>query len=781
MKRIAALLLLLAFSANALAVSPFKISDIRVEGLQRIAAGTVYSYMPLKKGDTVDDASAQRAIRALYRTGFFSNIELDRDGDILVVKVDERPTIATLSIRGNEKIKTKDLKKGLNNIGLSEGSTFDKLALDRVKKELVSQYYNRGKYNVSVDPHITHLSENRVNIDIEIHEGKSTRIKGINIVGNQAFSDEEIRDDWESSTTNWLSWYTDDDQYSREKVSGDLEKLGDYYLNRGYADFNVSSTQVTVTPDKRKMYLSASVDEGDVYTIGDVKLVGDMVLPEKTLRQFVRVDKGDTFNRQRLQNSADAMKAVLANIGYAFAEVDPLPDVDKDNDTVDITFYIKPGKRVYVRRINFSGNTRTEGEVLRREMRQLEGSWYSQAAIDRSKTRIKQLGYFKDVKIEHNKVPGTDDKVDLSVSVKEQQAGSLQFGLGYSQYAGAIISAKVRQENFLGTGDKFAVGAQTSKYRTNINFQYTNPYITDTGVSLGYNLRYSKTDYGNTNFANYQNSTRAFSTFLGIPISETDRLQAGLGIESNRINLFPTVSPASYVNYQKALGNRTAHTWSFNATYTHETRNAYWAPTRGGIQQLSLDMALPGSTVQYYKAHYRGNHYWPVGGGFVLYLNGEVGYGGTYGSNTYDRSFGSYKAGDSIDFPFWQNYYAGGARDIRGFQTNTLGPRENSGYYGYPTPIGGSFKVLGNAELYLPLPFLKDIRTARVSVFTDVGNVYRDFSSFDADKLRVSYGISLQWQAPVGPLRISYAIPAREQPGDQHYEERFQFTFGTNF
>lgn len=781
MKRVAALILLSALSAKALAVTPFVVSDIRVEGLQRIAAGTVFSYLPIEKGDTLNDASAQQAIRALYRTGFFSDIELEHQGDILIVKVVERPSIAKLDIHGNKAIKTDDLKKGLKSIGLSEGSTFDRLALDRVRKELIQQYYNRGRYNVSVDPHVVRLNNNRVNIDIEIREGETARIKAINIVGNTVFTDKQIRSNFESDTTNWLSWYSKDDQYSREKVSGDLEKLGSYYMDRGYADFAVTSTQVAINPTKRDMYITASIKQGDVYKISDVHLLGDLILPEKTMRQFVFIGKGDTFNRARIQASAKAMKSILANIGYAFADVKPIPKLDKKNHTVDLTFYVKPGQRVYVRRITFSGNTRTEDNVLRREMRQLEGTWYSKAAIERSKTRLKQLGYFKDVKIDHKRVPGTDDEVDLTVTVKEQNAGSLQFGVGYSQYSGTIFTASVSQNNFLGTGDKFSVGVQTSRYYKSLNLRYVNPYVTDSGISVGYNLSYSKTDFGDTNFANYENSTRAFSMFVGIPISESDRLTAGLGLESNRVNLYPFYSPQSYLDYQNALGYKTAHSWTFNTSYTHETRNAYWAPTAGGVQSLSLDVALPGSTVEYWKLYYRGNHYWPVGGGFVLYLNGEIGYGDTYGNQTYSRTFGPNKAGEKVGFPFWQNYFSGGVRDVRGFQDNTLGPRETSGYYYYPTPIGGSFKVLGTAQVFLPIPGLKNVSTARVALFTDVGNVYKDYKSFDASKLRASYGVSLQWQAPIGPLVISYAIPFRDQPGDRHYEERFQFTFGSSF
>ncbi|HEX7341865.1 MAG TPA: outer membrane protein assembly factor BamA [Rhodanobacteraceae bacterium] len=781
MKRVAALILLSALmSANAFAITPFVVSDIRVEGLHRIDAGTVFSYLPIEKGDTLTDASAAQAIKALYQTGFFSDIELEHQGDILIVKVTERPSIAKLSIHGNKAIKTKDLMKGLKSIGLSSGSTFDRLALANVRKELIKQYYNRGHYNVSVDPHVVHLASNRVAIDIEIREGRSARIKEINIVGNTAFTDKQIRKNWESDTSNWMSWYSKDDQYSREKVSGDLEKLGSYYMNRGYADFAVTSTQVAISPNKRNMYITASIHQGKIYKVSGVHLLGKLILPEKTMQEFEFIHKGDTFNRALVQASAKTMQGILSNIGYAFAKVTPIPKLDKTNHTVDLTFYVKPGQRMYVRRIQFSGNTRTEDNVLRRQMRQLEGAWYSKAAIERSKTRLKQLGYFKDVTIKHKRVPGTSDQVDLTVTVKEQNSGSLQFGVGYSQYAGTMFTASVSQRDFLGTGDQFSIGVQTSRYYKAVNLRYVNPYITDDGISVGYNLTYSKTDFGNTDLANYENSTKAFSMFLGFPLSETDQITAGLGIESNRVDLFPVYSPRSYIDYQNALGNRTAHSWTFQSTFTHDTRNAYWAPTAGGLESLNVTAALPGSTVEYWKAFYRGNHYWTIPGNFVLYLQAEIGYGSTYGNKTFSRSFGTDLAGQKIGFPFWQNFFSGGATDVRGFDANSLGPREQTYYY-YPTPIGGAFKVLGTAQVFLPLPFLRNINTARVAVFTDVGNVYQNYSSFDAKTLRASYGLSLQWQSPMGPLVISYAIPFRTQPGDGHYEERFQFTVGNSF
>jgi len=805
MKRIAALILLASLSANAFAFDPFVVSDIRIDGLSRISAGTVYNYLPVAKGDRLTNDEAQRAIRALYQTKFFSDVEMDRDGDILVIKVVERPSIAKLTLRGNKDIKTEDLTKGLKEIGLSEGETFDRLALDNVQQELIRQYYNRGKYNVSVTPHVTQLDRNRVAVEIEIREGKAAKIKELNILGNHAFADKEVRSDFESSTTNWMSWYSKDDQYSREKLSGDLEKLQSYYMDRGYADFGVDSTQVAIAPDKRAMYIDASIKEGEIYKVADVKLLGELILPEKTMRQLVFVKTGETFNRGAIEASTKAIKAVLANIGYAYAKVTPVPKLDKDKRTVDLTLYVEPGQRVYVRRVVFAGNTRTEDNVLRREMRQLEGSWYSQAAIDRSKIRLQRLGYFKKVDIDKKLVPGTQDQVDVSVKVEEQSAGSMQFGVGYSQYSGIILNASVSQNNLFGTGDSFSISGQRSSYQTSIGLNYYNPYLTESGIGIGYNAAYSKTDYGNTDFANYSTSAKSFSSFLGIPITETDSVRLGLGISTNKINLYPGYSPQVLIDYQNEIGNQTVHSWTGTVGWNHDTRNGYWAPTRGGLISASTDIALPGSTVQYWKLSTEINHYWPIGKGFVLYLDGQVGYGKTYGSNGIsDTAFDALKATSVAqdpthiltdmrqDFPFWQNFYAGGVRDVRGFQDNTLGPRicidgstpdksgNCSGGY-YAQPIGGAFKVLGTAELYIPIPGLKDVNTARVSWFVDVGNAYKSYQDFSANTLRASTGVSLHWQAPIGPLIISFAMPFRTQADDGHYEERIQFTFGSTF
>ena len=810
MKRIAALILLASLSANAFAFDPFTISDIRIDGLSRISQGTVFNYLPVSRGDRMTDATAARAIRALYQTKFFSDVEISREGNILIVKVVERPSIAKLTIRGNHDIKTDDLKKGLKSIGLAEGETFDPLAIDNVKQELIHQYYNRGKYSVSVIPHVVRLERNRVAIDLEIREGQVAKIQEINIVGNHAFADKQIRDGFELGTPNWMSWYSKNDQYSQEKLKGDMEKLQSYYMDRGYADFGIDSTQVTISPDKQAMYIAADVKEGEIYKIADVKLLGTLVLPESTLRQLVFVKPGEVFNRAAIEASTKAIKALLANVGYAYAKVTPYPKLDKDKRTVDLTLYIEPGQRVYVRRVIFQGNTLTEDNVLRREMRQFEGSWYSQAALDRSKIRLQQLVFFKKLDIDKKKVPGTDDQVDVTVKVEEHSAGSLQFGVGYSQYAGLILSASVSERNLFGTGDSVSVSGSRSTYQTNYNLNYYNPYLTDNGVGIGYNATYSKTDFGNVDnsqFANYSTSQRAFSTYLGFPITDFQSLRAGIGLSSNKVNSIPGYTPQQLIDYQNEIGHYTIHSAIGTLGWSMDTRNGYWAPTRGGMMSLNSEVALPGSTVKYWKLTAQANHYWPVGHGFVLYLNGLVGYGQTYGHNGISDSALTALQQASVaadpthvitdmrnEFPFWNNFYSGGVTDVRGFQDNTLGPRICSGvsqssstgncggsYYYYAQPIGGALKVLGTAELYLPLPFLKDVNTARVSWFVDVGNAYKDWRSFDASTLRASTGLSLHWQAPIGPMIINFALPIRTQTGDGHYEERIQFTFGSTF
>jgi outer membrane protein insertion porin family len=804
MKRVAALILFAALSAPmaAYAFQPFTVSDIRIEGLQRIAAGTVLSYLPVEPGQTMTDATAQKAIQALFKTGFFNDVELEQQGSILIVKVQERPSIASITVHGNKDIKSDQLLKGLKSAGLAEGQTFDRLTLDQVQQQLVAQYNDRGKYNVEIEPHVTNLDRNRVAIDIEIHEGKAAKIQEINIVGNRTFTDDQIRKDWESGTPNWTSWYSNNDQYSREKLSGDLTKLSSYYLDRGYADFNISSAQVTISPNKRSIYIAAGIHEGDIFKVSDIHLLGTLVLPEAALRKVLRIKPGEIFDRHSIELSSDAITDVLSNIGYAFAKVSPIPKVDEKDHTVDLTFFVDPGPRVYVRRINFKGNTRTQDQVLRREMRQFEGSWYSQAAIDRSKVRLQRLGYFSDVSIDTAKVPGTTDQVDLNVKVTEESSGQFQFGVGYSQVSGIILSTSVSNNNFLGSGNTVSATFSKSLFLKQYQVSFFDPYLTDSGIGIGYSASVLQLNQGEQNIASYLSDTDAFSTYLSFPISETDSINAGIGINKTRLDLIPGYTPQMFFDQINKIGHYTIHSAPLTLSYSHDTLNKFFKPTRGGLQQVSAEIGLPGGTVPYYKLTLTSSDYFQLPFGFVGHLSGTLGYGKAYGSKDISVKYADTDGViRTMSFPFFQNFYAGGVRDVRGFEDNTLGPRICSGLIGAdgkadPTalstngycaggysyqaqPIGGAFKVLGSAELVLP--FFKDNNKARISLFADTGNVYSSYSAFQASDLRASVGISLQWIAPVGPIVINLAQPVRDKPGDKPFEERLQFYFGRTF
>jgi outer membrane protein insertion porin family len=819
MKRIAALVLLACLTARVHAFEPFVASDIRIDGLQRISAGTVFTYLPVEKGDRITEERMQQAIRALYKTGFFTDVQVARQNDILVITVQERPAISKIQLKGNKDLKTEDLLKGLKQIGLAEGEPFDRLSLDRVTQELTRQYYNRGKYNVTVEPKVINLDRNRIELSINIAEGKVSKIKQINVVGNHAFSEDEIRDDFESDTTNWTSWYSKDDQYSREKLSGDLEKLNSFYLDRGYVDFNIESTQVSISPDKRAMYVTANVTEGEVYKLAAIKLTGNLVLTEEDMNRLVVIKPGEVFSRQKLEKSAQQMTGVLANIGYAFAQVTPIPTVNREARTVDINFFINPGKRVYVRTIAFKGNHTTQDEVLRREMRQLEGAWYSQAAIDRSKVRLQRLGYFKKVEITTPKVPGTDDQVDVAVNVEETSSGAFTFGVGYSQVYGLVLSTSVSQNNFLGTGDRASVTISKSDFVTRYQMSYFQPYLTTSGIGLGYDLTYSKLDQQQANLANYLSNTGAFSTYLSVPVTESDAVNLQLGVSKTQIltggrrvvtdvNGNPIIdengnkeyqdyywSPDPIVNYIKELNHNTFHEWTITTSWAHDTRNKYFNPTHGSLQQFSAEVALPGSTVEYYKLIYKYAQYIPITRGITFEGSATVGYGNTY------------RDADGINpvtgaplkvsgLPFFENFYAGGVSDVRSFRDNTLGPyalapgcTTLSNVY-CRQPLGGNLKTSASFELIFPTPFVKDETATRLSWYLDVGNVFNknntslgdglyNNNGFSWDDLRASTGLSLHWQAPVGPIVINLGRPIRKKPGD--IGETLQFNFGTTF
>lgn len=772
MKKLVASILFALSGATALAADDFVISDIRVDGLERISAGTVYTYLPVQKGDRLDRGRAAEALRALYKTGFFKDVRLDRQGDILVVTVVERPAISTITLVGNKDIKTEELQKGLNNIGLAEGETFDQLNIERVTQELTRQYNNRGKYNVRITPSVKALDRNRVDVTITIAEGKAAKIKHLNIVGNESYTDEEIRDEFELDTTNWLSWYRRDDQYSREKLSGDLEKLRAFYLDRGHVDFDVESTQVSVSPDRRNVYITANVAEGPIYTVGDVRLTGKFIVDESTLRRLVMFKSGETFSRKKLEQTSEYIQKLLGNFGYAFANVSPIPNVDRDKRIVDITMLVDPGKRVYVRRISFEGNTKTLDEVLRREMRQFEGGWYNQAAIDRSKVRLERLGFFKKVEVETPKVAGSEDQVDIVVKVEEQQTGNFQFGVGYSELQGAILSVALSFDNFLGTGNRVGFAVSNNRIYKRFDASYYNPYYTDEGVSRGFNVSYRELDSGQANLASYTSNVGQIGLNYGLPLSEYDRLQFRLALDHTQIDIFPGLTPDEYIPF--VFDNRTFNSWRLETSWFRDSRNKFFSPTDGSLTKFVGEVVLPPSELQYYKVSAQYQRYFPLTQNFTLMVNGEFGYGNTYKGSKRNPIPGT---GERLGFPFWENYYSGGVRSVRGFRDNTLGPRLLAG--GEPLPVGGALSVIGNIEFLFPTPFTKGADTIRLGAFLDIGNVYKDFDDFDAGELRYSTGLTMQWRAPVGPIVINLAYPLNAKDGDDI--ERIQFSFGNQF
>lgn len=802
----------------------FTVEDIRVEGLQRISAGTVFTYLPVEKGDTLDRSRSSEAIRALFRTGFFSDVSFERQDNILVVTVAERPAINTITLTGNKDIETEDLLNGLKGIGLAEGETYNPLHLDRVTQELIRQYNNRGKYNVVITPTVTDLDRNRVDVSISIAEGKASRIRDINLVGNKTYPEQDIRMGWESNSSNWLSWYKRDDQYSREKLSGDLEKLTNYYLDRGYVDFNVESTQVAISPDKRDIFVTANVAEGEVYTISSVKVTGDTVLPLEDVEKLVLVQEGDTFSRGLLELTSDAIIATLGNIGYAFAQVNPVPDIDREKRTVGLNFFVDPGPRVQVRRISFQGNTSTADEVMRREMRQFEGAWFSQAALDRSKIRLQRLGYFDTVDIETPEVAGQPDQVDVVVNVKERNSGQFTFGLGYQQSYGLITSVQLSQINFLGTGNRFNLALQNNSYSKQFSFGMTDPYWTDNGVSLGFNLSYTDFDYSDqdANLAQFDNEVASGEFLLGIPLTETDSVSLSLGIDRNEITTDDFNTPPPLIDYLvDALGDRArfpqyhvdndqdddtpiedddgipgtdplingpyrtwvVNAWRIQAGWQRDSRNDFLMPTSGLYHRIGTEIVLPGSDLEYFRVNYNFEHYWLLRPWLGLKSAAELGYGDAYGvtkdqvCSVYDE-FGAPVPGATTQcgLPFFRNYYVGGPSSVRGFESNSIGP-----FYqfadDYRQPIGGSFKTVGTFELYFPTMF--DSRGTRLSAFFDYGNVYNSVDEWEAKTLRLSAGVALQWQSPMGPITISYAAPLQYERHDQI--ERLQFTFGGTF
>ena len=745
------------YANHASAVQPFTIKDIRVEGIQRTEPGTVFSYMPVKVGDTLDDEKAAATIKALFATGFFKDVRLEYDNDVLIVQVQERPAIGQIEFKGMKEFNKDQIKDGFKQIGLTEGRTFDKALLDKAEQEMKRQYLSRGKYAAEVKTTVTPLERNRVAILFEVDEGESAKIRQINIVGENAYSEKDLLKLLTLTTPNLLTWYTKNDQYSKQKLSGDLETLRSYYLNRGYLEFTIDSTQVQISPDKHDIYITINITEGKRYTVSDIKVAGDITLATPELRKLIQIHSGEVFSREKLTESAKAISDRLGNDGYAFANVNAVPDVDKTNQRVAFTFFIDPGRKVYVRRISLAGNTKTRDEVIRREVRQSEGGWYAQDKVNRSRERLERLDYFKEVTIETPAVPGTTDQVDMNITVEEKATGNIMAGAGLSSSEGVILSGSVSQSNVLGSGNTLAVQINTSKVNKTYSLSYTNPYYTDDGISLGVDAYVRTTDSSSLSIANYSTSSKGVGFRTGVPLNESDSINFGLGYDRTRLTLADTAAP-TYVDFVNTFGSNYT-TLNASTSWARDSLNNRVMPTSGIVQRASAEVGLPGGDLKYYKLNYQHQWYHPISRNSTIMLNGEIGWANGYGG---------------VPLPFFKNYFAGGVTSVRGYKTGTLGPKDSNG-----DAIGGSKRLVFNAEYFFPLPGLGQDKSVRLSTFFDAGEIAATGTSLSASELRYSTGLGVTWVSPLGPLRFSLGFPLNAKEGDKR--EVFQFQFGSVF
>ena len=750
-------LLAALFSATAFAIQPFVVKDIRVEGAQRTEAGTVFSYLPVKVGERMDDGKAASAIKALYATGFYSDIRLEVENDVLIVFLVERPAISQIDINGAKEFTKENLKDGLKTAGISEAKIFDRSLLDRAEKEIKRQYTSRGFYSAKVSSTVTPIERNRISLTFTIDEGEVSRIVDINIIGASAFSESTLLKEFELTTGGWLSWFTKDDQYSKQKLSGDLEKLKSYYLNRGYLEFNIESTQVSITPDKEKIYITVNIAEGPVYKITDIKFQGELKITEAEMRSLLLFSPGETFSRQKIVDSVKRISDRLGNDGYSFANINPVPDPDRVNKTASFTMFVDPGRRVHVRRINVQGNSRTRDEVVRRELRQFESAWYSNEKIARSKERLERTSFFEDITIETPSVPGTNDQVDLNVTVKERNTGSLQFGIGYSKAEKLTISASVSQANIFGSGNQLSFRINNSTISKAYEVSYLNPYWTVDGIARGFDLYQRDLNTASLNTGSYKSSSSGAGVRFGVPVTEYDGLNFGLGYERTKLGL-DSFSPQRYIQYVNTFGTK-SDTFRGSLGFSRDTRDSIYFPRNGYLIEAGAEMGLPGGDVKFYRFQSKAQYLRPIWGPVVLNVNAEFGYANGYGGRP---------------LPFFKNFYAGGVDSVRGFEQSSLGPRDTNGEF-----VGGNRRVIGNFEVLFPMPGVKGDKSVRLSAFVDVGNVFGTNEKMRLSDLRSSVGIGVSWFSPVGPLKFSLAKPIRQKPEDK--VERFQFLLGRVF
>ncbi|MCL2308977.1 MAG: outer membrane protein assembly factor BamA [Proteobacteria bacterium] len=739
-----------------MAFEPFVVRDIRVEGVQRTEAGTVFNYLPIKVGDEVSEEKVSEAVKALYATGFFRDVQIDAQGDVLVVVVDERPTISALSFAGNKEFDTDVLRNAMKDVGLSEGRIFDRSVLEKATQELKRQYVSRGLYNADIEMTMTPQERNRVAISFTIDEGGPSKIARIHIVGNEAFPEKTLIKQMKLRTPGWFTWYTKNDQYSKQKLQADLESLRSFYQDQGFLEFAVEATQVSISPDKAAIDITITVSEGQRYKVSSVSLAGDLAVDESEIRKLIRIKAGSVYSRAKLQTTSKDISERLGAEGYAFANVNAVPEIHKEDGTVAFTFFIDPGRRVYVRKINISGNVKTRDEVIRREVRQMEGAWYDGTRIERSKVRIRRLGYFDDVNIETPPVPGAPDQVDVNIAVVERNTGQFLVGIGYSSSDKIALQASISQQNVFGSGNSLTIGANTSTSSQNYSAYFTDPYWTVDGIARTIELYKTRIDTTDLAVSYYKSDTVGAAIGFGIPITETDTINFGLRYENTKLEVDSDKSSQSYIDFVNRFGTTTNNVM-LSSGWTRDTRDDIMFPSRGRLQSIYTEVAVPPGDLAYWKAQYIHQWFWPIYDPLVLMLRGEVGYGQGYSDKP---------------LPFFKAFYAGGVGSVRGFEGSSLGPRDKDN-----NALGGKRKVVGNAEVFFPM--IEGDKSVRGSVFFDIGQIYQDGKQSDNEAFHYSTGVGIAWNSPVGPIKISYGYPIAAKSDDRI--QRFQFQLGSVF
>ncbi|EMW0563505.1 outer membrane protein assembly factor BamA [Vibrio parahaemolyticus] len=794
---------LLATSVSANGAENFVVQDIEIDGLQRVALGAALLKMPVRVGDTIDQGDVAEIIRALYASGNFEDVKVLRDGGVLMVQVKERPTIASISFSGNKAIKDEQLQENLNASGVREGEALDRTTLSNIEKGLEDFYYSVGKYNATVKAVVTPLPRNRSDLKFVFTEGVSAKIQQINFIGNEVFSDEELLSRFNLNVdVPWWNFLADE-KYQKQVLAGDIEALKSFYLDRGYLKFNVDSTQVAISPDKKGVYITLGLEEGEVYTVKDVKFRGDLIGEEATFERLVPFEDNETYNGSLVTSMEEGIKRVLGESGYAYPQVNTIPEFDDENKQVSLVVNVDPGNRIYVRDIRFTGNNSTKDEVLRREMRQMEGSWLNSKSIETGKTRLNRLGYFENVEVQTVRVPGSDDQVDLVYSVKEANSGSVNFGVGYGTESGVSFQVGLQQDNFLGSGNRVGINAMMNDYQKNVSLDYRDPYWNLDGVSLGGKIFYDEFEASEAGIVDYTNQSYGASLTWGFPFDELNRFEFGVGYTHNKIgNLSPYLQVEQFLQAQAdnidSSGALNTNDFDFNISWTRNNLNRGYFPTAGNHQRAFYKMTVPGSDVQYFKMQYDVRQYVPLTKKheFTLLFRGRLGYGNGYGQTD----------GNDNLFPFYENYYAGGFTTLRGFGSNSVGPKavyrdysgsNNGADTATDDSVGGNAVALASIELIVPTPFASDeVRNQiRTSIFFDMASIwdtefdYRDsgaeygdryyYDYSDPTNYRSSYGAALQWMSPMGPLVFSLAKPIKKFDGDD--EEFFTFTIGKTF